>query len=456
MFKRMILLTALLLILTLGAVQPRAAQAQDETALTETALRFLELMNAGEIETAYALFDSSVQSALTVDQLSSAWTDLLAQLGGFQAVESTQFVADQNLVVITTQFGLGTFNVLVNFAPEGSVVGFFIQPAEAPTTPEFSTPPYADADAYTEIDVTIGEGTDYPLPGTLTLPANVDGPVPAVVIVHGSGPNDRDGTLGATKPYRDLAWGLAAQGIAVLRYDKRTLIYGAQMSTAEMGSVYAEMIDDAVLAVALLRQTDGIDPERVFVLGHSLGGQFAPLIASEAPEVAGVIIAAGATAGETLSQTIVRQVTYLVGADGDISVQEQAALDETIALAAQIDALTPDSDPTTMIMGAPAAYWLEVNSYDMPAATLAIAQPILVVQGQRDYQATVDQVDAWQAAIGDRPNTTVITYPCVNHALVQFADGACEPGLGTPADYEVAGNVFAGLIDDIAAWIAGQ
>lgn len=456
MFKKIILLTVLMLMLTLGSLQPRTAQAQDETALTETALRFLELMNAGEIETAYALFDRSVQNALTVDQLASAWRDLLAQLGGFQAVQSAQFVAGQNLVVITAQFGAGNFNVLVNFATEGTVVGFFIQPAETPAAPEVATPPYANADAYSEIDVTIGEGTEYPLPGTLTLPVNVDGLVPAVVIVHGSGPNDRDGTLGALKPYRDLAWGLASQGIAVLRYDKRTLVYGAQMTAAETGSVYDEMIDDAVLAVSLLRQTEGIDPERIFVLGHSLGGQFAPLIAAEAPEIAGLIIAAGATAGETLSEVLVRQVTYLVGTDGEISPQEQAALDQTIALAAEIDALTPDSDPTTMIMGAPASYWLEVNSYDMPAATLAIDVPILVVHGERDYQATLDRLEAWQTAVGERPNTTVITYPCVNHALVQVDGGSCEPGLGTPADYEVPGNVFSGMIDDIAAWIAAH
>jgi len=84
------------------------------------------------------------------------------------------------------------------------------------------------------------------------------GPFPAVVLVHGSGPQDRDETIGPNKPFRDLAWGLASQGIAVLRYDKRTKVHGAMMAGAvEQFTVKEETIDDALAAVALLRGTDG-------------------------------------------------------------------------------------------------------------------------------------------------------------------------------------------------------
>ena len=107
------------------------------------------------------------------------------------------------------------------------------------------------------------------LPGTLTLPAGT-ARVPAVVLVHGSGPHDRDETVGVNKPFLDLAEGLAAQGIAVLRYEKRTRV--APLSfIGRRFTVNDEVVDDAVAAVQLLRTEPGIDPARIVVVGHSLG-----------------------------------------------------------------------------------------------------------------------------------------------------------------------------------------
>ena len=115
------------------------------------------------------------------------------------------------------------------------------------------------------------------------------------MLVHGSGPNDRDETLGPNKPFRDLAWGLADRGIAVLRYDKRTSVYGGKMAGNKNLTVREETIDDALLAVKLLRGRPDIDPKRIFILGHSLGGMVAPRIGADDPSLAGLIILAGAT-----------------------------------------------------------------------------------------------------------------------------------------------------------------
>lgn len=145
---------------------------------------------------------------------------------------------------------------------------------------------------FTEESVTVG-AEKWALQGTLPIPV---GPVAAaVVLVHGSGPNDRDETLGPNKPFRDLAWGLADRGIAVLRYEKRTRQYAGKMAGNPNLTVREETTDDAILAAALLRAHDRIDPKRVFVLGHSLGGTLAPRIAAEDRSLAGLIILAGAT-----------------------------------------------------------------------------------------------------------------------------------------------------------------
>jgi len=138
--------------------------------------------------------------------------------------------------------------------------------AQAPQTIAQAPPPYANAASFTEQDVRFG-ADPWILPGTLTIP-RAAGPHPAVVLVHGSGPADRDETVGVLKPFRDLAWGLASMGTAVLRYEKRTRVHGARMlQDIPRLTVKEEVIDDAIAAVAFLRGVQGLDPERLFVIG---------------------------------------------------------------------------------------------------------------------------------------------------------------------------------------------
>src|SRR5215831_9873048 len=159
------------------------------------------------------------------------------------------------------------------------------------TTPR-QPPPKPSSNRFTEEAVTVG-GDEWALSGTLSMPI---GPIAgAVVLVHGSGPNDRDETVGANAPFRDLAWGLADRGVAVLRYEKRTRAHAAQLATVETFTVREETTDDAIRAAALLRAHDRIDPKRIFVLGHSLGGTVAPRIAAEDRALAGIVIMAGST-----------------------------------------------------------------------------------------------------------------------------------------------------------------
>ena len=151
---------------------------------------------------------------------------------------------------------------------------------------QHTLPPYVDSEAFTEREVTVGRG-EWSLPGTLSVPLQGD-LHPAVVLVHGSGPNDRDETIGANKPFKDLALGLASKGVAVLRYEKRTLEHGSKMaSLMEVLTPEEEVIEDALAAVSLLKETEGIDPDRIYVLGHSLGGTLAPRIAQGDPHIAG-------------------------------------------------------------------------------------------------------------------------------------------------------------------------
>src|SRR5262249_4286540 len=154
-------------------------------------------------------------------------------------------------------------------------------------------------------NLTLGSAP-WELPAILTIP-NGKGPFPAVILVHGSGPGDEDETIGPNKPFKDLAWGLASNNVAVLRYKKRTLVHAAQMSEIKI-TVMDETVDDARLAIELLSKTDGIDKKKIYVLGHSLGGMLAPRIVTNST-AAGIVIMAGST--RPLEDLLVEQLEYL-------------------------------------------------------------------------------------------------------------------------------------------------
>ena len=156
------------------------------------------------------------------------------------------------------------------------------------------------------LPITVAADADYPLPGLLTLPDGA-GPFPAVLLVHGSGPQDRDEAVGPNRPFRDLAVGLADLGVASLRYDKRTFAHGKRLADALQGrlSVEEEVIRDALCAAALLRAEPLIRPDRVYLLGHSMGGMLAPRIDAEGGAFAGLIFWAGTP--RTLDALILEQ-----------------------------------------------------------------------------------------------------------------------------------------------------
>ena len=294
-----------------------------------------------------------------------------------------------------------------------------------------------------ERDTVVVTGT-IRLPATLTLPAGAVH-APAIVLVHGSGPNDRDETVGANKPFRDLALGLARRGVVVLRYEKRSR--AAPLSF--MGRPFTvddEVVDDALSAVVLLRGLPEVDPNRVVVLGHSLGGTLAPRIGARDTTLAGLVILAGAT--RPLPDLIDEQLAYLRALPGADTVALDRALGSMAPGLAAVRALTPaDSASNQMYLGAPAAYWLDLARYNPVAVAVRLPMPILILQGGRDYQVTRVDLAGWRAGLGGRGTVQIREYPSLNHL---FMAGTGPSG---PAEYAVAGSVDPRVIADIADWI---
>lgn len=450
MRKNFVLLGIIALIF--GAFSIVGAQSDAETdPRVEVAQSVLQQLFDGDYDGAYAQLDPSVAAVISRDQLESAWDRVLGQVGAYHGqLAVTQ--ADTNgvhVVTITLDFELLAIDAHFSFEGDNLLLtGFMLSPNANPPRPEgeaISLPDYVNVDAFAETEVTVGTGTAWELPGTLTMPTTGDGALlPAVILVHGSGAHDRDETYGSNKPLRDIAQGLASQGIAVLRYDKRTLHY----QDIEIATFTAqdEVIDDVIAAFELLQNTEGVDPARIFVLGHSLGGLLAPRIAEQLPEVAGIIMMAGAM-NETLQDAVVRQTEYIINLDGTISPQEEAALQQMLLLQETVNGLTAESDPTQVILGGGVAYWLDLTNYDAIATAQAIDTPLLVLNGDRDYQVPIEGFEAWESALDGREDTTFITYEGLNHFMM-FGEGAPNPD-----EYLIPGFVDETLINDVAEWV---
>jgi dienelactone hydrolase len=422
---------------------PNQTAQPDVAARAKEAVGFLSAQNFAAVE---AQFTEQMTAALPAGRLGATWTALVAQVGPFKSCGSDvriRSLSDKQMVITPCEFERAKVDIQIAFNRDGRISGLAVRPALPPPAP-YALPPYASPAAYTEEELTIG-GPEWPLPATLAMPVG-QGPFPALVLVHGSGPNDRDETLGPNKPFKDLAAGLASTGVAVLRYDKRTKVHPAKLAAVADFTVKQEVVDDVLEAVRALRLNPKVNRARVFVLGHSLGGMLIPRIGAADPSLAGLIVMAGAA--RSLEDAIVEQTRYIAMADGVISPEEQARIDEAARVAARVKALTPkDAKSGANISGAPASYWLDLRGYDAPSAAKALEAPMLVLQGERDYQVTMDELAKWKAALGSKPGVTFRTYPALNHLFM--------PGTGKslPPEYDAPSHVAEDVIRDIADWI---
>ena len=297
--------------------------------------------------------------------------------------------------------------------------------------------------------VIVGAGSAYPLNGLLTLPADRSGPVPAVVLVHGSGPSNMDEKVMKLTPFKDLAEGLVKYGIASLRYDKRTFVYARKMAK-ECVTVKEETIDDAVLAVQMLKKDTRINPDRIFVVGHSMGAMLAPRIDAEGADVKGLVLMAGTP--YRLEDIVLRQFRQ---AGSSKSVLKWIVGLENRIFSGKFNGLYQMDDETAKkkkFAGNVSLYYFkEMGKKTAADYLLETEKPVLILQGGKDFQVLAeDDFRKFQELLAGRKNTVSICYPDLNHV---FVTAIYDDILKASKEYSVERHIGEEVIHDIASFI---
>ena len=404
------------------------AQSQDHAAVARKAL---DLLLGGK----YAEFEQMMTPSYRTDSTQASLGKLGAEIKTWGAVENIGQPAVQNMgpmsvVVIPVKFATRNIDVQMSVNASGQVSAPLMRPGQT----QWEPPAYSKQGAFKEREVTIGD--QWKLPGTVTVP-NGAGPFPAMVLVHGYGPNDRDETVGGSKMFRDLAYGLASRGIAVLRYEKRTKVYTAKMAGGMSYTADDEVIEDAVKALAVLRSQPEVDGRKVFALGHDFGGYLLARVAAEDAKLAGLIILA--SSARPLEDLILEKVVQA----NPPALQLKAAQAQ-VAKIKKLEAADEDGPP---VLGLPVAYWVDLKGYDAPASLKKLGLPVLVLQGERDFQTSMTDFGLWKAAVGAKGSAQ--SFPSLNHLFVAGEEKSTE------AEYKKPGHVAPEIVDLIAKF-AGQ
>ncbi len=419
--------------------------AQSIVNLINRADSFFDTMDKGNFEEAHGFFDESVKGQITADELKLFWLRLGNSLGTYESVDGAKnsVKGDYFEVTLTCGFSKGSQTFTFVFNKSEKLLGFFVTPVA--TEAEYAAPAYADTTLYSEKEISIKfEGGQ--MAGIFTSPKN-SASFPVVIMVHGSGPSDMDETVGPNKPFKDLAAGLAAKGIGSIRYVKRSMVYPRSFNKAF--TVKEETIDDALSAITLAGTLPGVNKSQIYLLGHSLGGMLAPRIATLAPSLNGIILAAAPA--RKLSDLIAEQNIFIYKASGDTTAAgKQQFLESSNEIDRSRLLKLGDIAPDSIILGAPASYWIDLNNYDQLATSKRIKNRILILQGAHDFQVSVQDFNIWRTTLAANKNASFKLYPDLNHLL------SSQKEKGTGAQYRTPANVSQVLINDISLWIKGK
>lgn len=384
----------------------------------EIGQNFVEtLLKEKNFEKAMTFLDASIKDKVTVDLLSKTSTQLDAQLGTYQNTISVTNRGD--IFSYYTQFKNMALDFEIKFK-EDKILGFFLKPHQEVHTNDYK----------------IKSGT-IDLKGTLL---DAENSKVLVVFIHGSGPNDRDETIGPNKPFKDMADAFQKEGIASYRFDKRTRSNPETFSNE--ATFDDEVINDIVNIVAHFRSNEKYKNHKIILLGHSLGAYLMPRILSLVKVDKAVMMAGNA---RDLDEVVLEQYVYLNSLDpSKVNSEEVENVSKKVKFL-RSTAFDLKAANNQLPLGISAQYWQALLNYKPQAEIKKATIPLLVLNGERDYQVTMKEFSLWKKALKNT-KAQFISYPKLNHL---FIAGEGKPN---PDEYNVKGEVDKKAVQDIVSF----
>lgn len=413
----------------------------------EASKEVFEYLKAKNYDKIDALFDTTGILSFITYQEKILYKKELESLGKVKKMvqideESNGF---KTRVALSIQFKKEKKTILIVFNPKHKIEKFSF--TDYTENPFFQLKGYNGFAEVTDLTTQVKTRDGLALGANIAFGDTSKQKSPLIILVHGSGPNDRDETMGPNKPFRDIAQGLAQQGIVSLRYDKRTFTY--QYDTKLMNdslTIYEETINDAIDAMNVAKQFTFIDTTKIFIIGHSQGAMCAPKMAELSTKIKGIIMMAGPASN--LVDIIPQQIEYLANLDDTISNAEQMQITSIKWMVDKIKSPSlSDKTPKAALMGAGATYWKSILNYKQVETAKKLELPILILNGERDYQVTMNEFETWKQELALKTNVQFKSYQKLNHL---FLEGEGKPN---PDEYKTPGHIPQYVIDDLAKFI---
>lgn len=388
-----------------------------------------------DFEAVAGRFSEKIAKQVDAAALQQAWDSVAATAGGFVSATSITYESNNGIATVATTAEFENMGIIITLSYDnnGKTRGIWFN-----FVPQDSIYQPVDTETFTEQSVLIGE---YEIKGVVTIPDNV-AEYPVVVLVQGSGQSDFDETIGANKPFKELAHGLAEKGIASIRINKR--LYQKPVLSHEKLTIWDEYMDDIYAAIDYAKANIS---DEVYVIGHSQGGMSAPKIALD-NDLKGVVMMAGTTRG--LEDVIMDQNAAALEAMDQYSDKEKKQiLKATQDGVDAVKALTEES--TEPVLGIPAEYWLSLRELDGENILKnKLDVPVLVLQGTADFQVYMDKdFEYMKSVLGDRENITFKAYDGLNHLFMPQS----KPGVTDTSEYAAENHIPQYVISDIADFI---
>jgi len=442
-------LSKLIIVLFLSFNFANAIAQKNESLAVQKAVEIIELFKTEQYEKAYTFCDVLMHRRATADRFQVIWEALATANGDLKEVGATRYYFSDTFHVTTTKlkFKNGSVGLRLSFNLDWQISGLYIVDAE----PMYNIPTYANTFGFYEIKIPFGP-VGFENEAILTVPIQ-EKKYPCIIIIGGSGPVDKDLIFGPNRIYKDFAWGLANKGIATVRYDKRTKAYfGKIMKEHKNGNYYTieqEYLDDLNEIVKKVSKKNAVDPNRIYLMGHSQGAGLMPLFLKQNKKVAGAIMAAGNY--RSLQDLMLYQFEYLKPIQA--KTKQDSALFDNLALLAQNAKIKnlPNTFPNDSLPAMyPFSYWNYLNKINNIELAKSNKKPVLVLQGDRDYQVPIGEYLKWKQALVAKTNYQFTSFQKLNHL---FLEGE---GKSTPDEYFNRSNVPEYVIDEITKWIKAQ